>query len=365
MITLPTNQWVEVHLPHNLNDGKFGAALDTGGKHSMIALNPDNGRMYMNGGDYNGTGSGGSYRQQTFSFIPTDPNSWIIEHPECGSGNVQPKHPDFTGWFWDSKRQCFWLVPGVMANADPGNCPGETSGNTSDPGFDKDHLMQWSPTTKLWTSHWGKWNPQHGNPAPPWQSVYDPVNDTIIRPYCQNNTALDIINAETGAWSFVRYGLNAIGKNWCIDKSYLSVDYVARKIYSITGGRLYSISLDNLSTFADLGSTPQGDTSAENKTVWDSNNNVLIYHAYPYDWWAYDPKTLKWTALPNLTASGLTASGRIMGFDRISNCIIVWGQNLNQPNPRLEPGIPYMFLYRYGQQTGVTIQVAKGITVHV
>src|SRR3990172_7599460 len=59
---IPERTWVL--LPLKPHAGYETALTPTGGKHISLAWNPDNGRVYVEGGDY----YGGSYRQETWSF---------------------------------------------------------------------------------------------------------------------------------------------------------------------------------------------------------------------------------------------------------------------------------------------------------
>jgi hypothetical protein len=135
---------------------------------SPLPITPPSGRIYFNGGDYAGpTSNGGSvgttdsYRQETWSLSiaarfasPSDPGAgWRLEYPYCGpTGQIQPKHPDYTGLVWDAKRSLFYMVPGVMDSVSQGDCPGETPDKADNPGFISGKMMTFDPATQRWGS---------------------------------------------------------------------------------------------------------------------------------------------------------------------------------------------------------------------
>lgn len=106
-------------------------------KHFQPGFNTDNGRVYGTGGDHgdgnfvdkNNTQGTGSYRQETYSWdVATHisgnggDSGFTLEHAYCGvldgSGNridsrVQPEHPDFVSFTYDSARKVFWQTTGL------------------------------------------------------------------------------------------------------------------------------------------------------------------------------------------------------------------------------------------------------------
>src|SRR3990167_2900987 len=152
-VDIPARTFVLLHPPNwngvNLGDVTGNTAITYYDKHTSLALNPDNGRVYFEGGDYFGT----SYRGETWSLdvrarlSSTDPAAgWTLEYPVCGpTTQLRPKGPDFVGWTWDATRHLFWMVPGEMQPHGGGLCPGETSTYTSDPGFRYGSLVTLAP----------------------------------------------------------------------------------------------------------------------------------------------------------------------------------------------------------------------------
>lgn len=320
-----------------------------------MTLNPDDGRLYVCAGDYNGAGSSGSYRQFVLSASLAErisggtPNSgWRVDAPECGP--LQPKHPDYISFEWDANRHLFWMIPGKMMTTDnASNCPGETNVGADDPAFINSALMTFDPVNK-WAKSWPKFSPLHAHPIEFWRSVLDPVKDEIQRPYYRNTSTLDILNLGTGVWRdqpFIPQRPAGVDVN--IWHRYIATDFKARQAYAFST-RLYRWHLDTFA-FEDLGLPPQASTDDDWKCVWDSINNVLIYNAYAFGWWAYHPETKWWEQLPSMSDQFVKASGRIMEFDKVNNCVVVWGQNSTDPN--ITPSTPWMFLYRYKESTVV------------
>ncbi|MDP3768326.1 MAG: hypothetical protein Q8S13_09945, partial [Dehalococcoidia bacterium] len=185
-LDIPARTFVLLHPPKwngvNQGDVTGNTALTYYDKHTSLALNPDNGKVYFEGGDYYGT----SYRGETWSLdvkarlASTDPAvGWTLEYPVCGpTTQLRPKGPDFVGWTWDATRHLFWMVPGEMQPHGGGLCPGETSAYTSDPGFRYGSLMTFDPATKRWADYDGQTRSFHDT----WSAVYDAQTDTLVAP---------------------------------------------------------------------------------------------------------------------------------------------------------------------------------------
>ena len=318
-------------------------------KHVTPAYHPPSGRIYMTGGDYRGTPiDQQSYRQETWSFsiaermaAPANPNAgWRLEYPYCGpQGQVQPKHPDFVGWAFDSKRNVFWMVPGVMEIASE-NCPGETANRTSDPGFLLNRMMQFDPETKRWKDISGK----IGDATETWMSVYDPKHDTLIR-FGMNRSSpvAGIYDIEADRWSFAGLGRNGAGKDVWLRKEYLAPDMERRHIYAIDGvsGRLHRYDMDKRS-LADLGPVPGGPNNQENYMYvsWDAAAKVLLWvRENPPAFHAYDPETKSWQALSLAsTLPNVSARGRVLVYDPALNVTLLMGGYTDNP---------HLFLYRH------------------
>ena len=97
-IDIPLKQFVYKALT---SPNPFGGG---GTKHTRLAVDPINGRIYVTSGDFIPTPNSGpdrdSGRQETYSYSIYD-NTWVLEYPYCGpAGDVQPLHPDEVGWVW-------------------------------------------------------------------------------------------------------------------------------------------------------------------------------------------------------------------------------------------------------------------------
>jgi hypothetical protein len=313
-------------------------------KHLTPAYHPPSGRIYFTAGDYRGTVVDmQSYRQETWSLSIAERLAaranrnagWRLEYPYCGPPDqVQPKHPDFVGWTWDSRRSVFWMVPGVMEIASE-NCPGETDRRADDPGFLHRRLMQFDPETRRWKNVSG----QIGDPTETWMSVYDAKTDTIIR-FGNNRTnqAAGIYDIEKDRWSYVNLGRGAL-----IRKEYLAVDQEQRQIYAIDGvhGRLVRWDMEDRS-LRDLGPVPGGKYTHENYmyVVWDSTSKVLLWvRENPAAFHAYDPEAKSWQALSLAsTLPNVQARGRVFVHDPALNVTLLMGGYTDNP---------HLFLYRY------------------
>lgn len=351
-VTVPANRWVARPLP---------ATPYPNGKHTTGAYDPDDGRLYLEGGDYLGSDTQyyTSYRQETFSLSlaarlsdATDPHAgWQLEYPYCGpAGQVQPKHPDFIGWTWDTKRHVFWMVPGTMVN-DSTNCPGETVPAASDPAFLEDRLMTFDPVSGKWSdagvgdSHSGEWG-----------AVYDPKTDTLIHFFFGGpGEEVGVYTIATKTWSYKPLGENAIGKDIHIEDGYLAIDVTDRSVYGVDplSGRLFRYDLDS-KTITDLGPVPNGPlgTFQAIDLVWDPTNAVLLWHRNEVGgFFAYHPATAHWETLTTASdVAGVDALGRIMVFDPQLDAVVLFGQNLDtQTSAPYKAAWPYLFVYRYAK----------------
>jgi hypothetical protein len=345
LIDIPAGQWTALSLPD------IGKGISVS-KHVTGEFNPNNKLLYFTGGDY--SGSGGymqSYRQETWSlsiadrFSSTDINAgWKLEFPYCGpTGGVQPYHPDFVGWTWDSTRNVFWMVPGTMVGSSS-NCPNEPG-----PGFLGSSVMTFDPVTQKWAHH----GPASKYKNHTWQSVYDAKTDTIIQ-FAYNggngHAEAGLYNTATKTWSYVGLGFNALRKNIKINNGYMAADFEGRAIYAIDPfqGRLHRYLIDSRK-LEDLGAVPTGPTNTTNpqagNLVWDSVNKVLMWALDPWrGFHAYNPPTRTWEALPtNSNLRGIKAYGRTLVFDPSQNVFILFGCNSDS----CKPSAHYMFLFRY------------------
>jgi hypothetical protein len=350
-IDMPLKQWIALDLPNS------NPSLNNGLKHWNGAFDPDNKRIYFMGGDHFGPPYGESYRQETYSFsiaerFANKNNSsagWNLEYPYCSqSGQIQPKHPDFVGWTWDSKRKVFWMIPGTMVLFNL-NCPGEFETNVSDTQYIKGRIMTFDPNTKLWSDVGA------AGDTFTWQSVYDPVSDTIIR-FNHNGGSgaqVQVYNISTNAWIIKNLGLNSAGKDMRLENGYLAADIDGRAIYTIDwdSARLHRYHIDT-QQIEDLGIAPGGNLTCcqSPNLIWDSTNKVLLWyrHSAPFGFFAYHPNTGVWETLTTDTdLSGIPAAGVVMAYDPGQNVAILFGQNIQVAPSELLVSVPYMFIYRY------------------
>ena len=134
--SIPARTWMArpySKLPRNPDAPGFGAGIPAA-KHMNLRLNPENGKIYIIGGD----SAGSQYAndsQGTWSYdIAAD--QWTEEYPQCGSfGDVVPGGPNESGLVWDSRRHKFWLLPGFwfLVQSGIGVCEQRATWNTSSP----------------------------------------------------------------------------------------------------------------------------------------------------------------------------------------------------------------------------------------
>jgi hypothetical protein len=370
-INIPNRQWVALKLPRTKPIGIDGA------KHISCAQNPRNERIYCVGGDYNG----GSYVDQVFSFSvkeklanPSDPLSGLrLEFPRNHKGvsskpsgyslcadppAMQPKHPDYSGWFWDERIGKFWYVPGLQV-ASSDNCPNETASSVDDPLFRWKRILQFDPATGTYTDIADAGIGFNQT----WWSVLDPVTNKIIRPWYSgsNGSNLDVFDIATNTWARKRTNFNAANGNIHLTKSSLAVDRESRQVYAIDheSGRLHRFSLDlpvasnGFYIVDDLGIVPgwvKPSTGVEPKIAWDPKNRVVLHAClWCRNFYAYHPDTKQWETLGAVADNGVQASGKTFFYDEVNGVFGWFGQS--DPSPDLA-STPYLFLYRYGPASG-------------
>jgi hypothetical protein len=342
-----------------------------GSKHISGAYNPDDQRIYFTGGDHSGgaftqnTDLFSSYRQETYSLSLTDALAdsknpvagFRLEYPYCGPvGQVQPKHPDYTGWTYDSKRKVFWLVPGQAVTAES-NCDGETQNISDDPGFLwANHLMQFDPVTKKWTDAGVGIGPIDN-----WQAHYDAVNDELLDfIYDGGQGALArIYNIQQRSWRMVHMATPAANDTIRFHKGVSATDPEKRVIYAMDNlaCHLYAfdIATETASYLADC--PVPGDVASESqaKVVWDPAHQVLIYgyttDAPPYSgYYAFHPDTKAWEKLPNTTPEGqIIPNDSGMVFDPVTQAIVSFG--VGNRNPPITNSSGQIFAFLYGGPT--------------
>ncbi|RMH37796.1 MAG: hypothetical protein D6690_01510 [Nitrospirae bacterium] len=354
-IDIPTGVFVALEWPDGPPIGVENS------KHVTWAHNPIDGRLYSMGGDMSGNNDsyGNSYRQDMYSFSiaerwanKADKNAgWRQEFPYCspGGNSVQPKSPDFVGWTWDPTRNVFWMVPGTMVLPVKQACPDRTVSKDDDEHYKYKHIMTYNPfepdLTKRWTD-WGK-VPSLPGRGETWQSVYDPVTDTIIR-FGHSKQVADIYDVKTQTWTTIGFGSNAVGGTVRIGRSSLSPDFENRVIYAvdIIAGRLMRWHMDQ-QILEDLGPVPDGPYSgalADGYSAWDSVNKVLLFfHQVTHTLHVYHPDTGTWETPPQPTdPPGLVPDVKhSIVFDPYQNVLALLGHRDDNHD------YPYLYLYRY------------------
>ena len=114
--------------------GNGGSGGTYGGKHMNLAMNTDNGKMYITGGDSAGIQTGDN--QGVWSYhIPT--NTWQMEYPHCGfAGDIMPGGANESGFVYVAQQKNFVLQPGFwfLNQSGPSGCGGQiTWANTATP----------------------------------------------------------------------------------------------------------------------------------------------------------------------------------------------------------------------------------------
>jgi hypothetical protein len=372
-IDVPLKQWVAVGAPTRGNGVTWGHSITNGLKHVTIAVNPDNGRLYFTAGDYAGgpfAADQQSYRQETWSLslaarlASSDRSAgWTLEYPYCGPANqIQPKHPDFGGWTWDTKRHLFWWVPGLTLSASSGNCPGESDTNGSDPQFVSGRLMTFDTVGKMWAD---KGALPAGVPTgnENWMAHYDPVTDTLVRFARGEDLTISVYDITNQAWTS-RTFTNG-GKTIYVEQEYIAWDPDHRRAYMIDyiAAHLLRYDLD-AHIITDLGPVPHSaeiiadHISNHMMVVYDPNDDIVFwYDTIHYRFHAYHADRNEWESdLPTSTNDpGVYAYGRMMVFDKDQNVLFLGGGTADPPD--LNPGggtflQPNFYLYRYSSQGG-------------
>lgn len=344
--TMVTNEWVAV--PIGSPSVYFWPE-----KHHTQTFCPLNSRLYGHGGDthfhyidQNGSDQGSdSYYQRDFSWdvaqrFATPGNRDIgarQETPMCvGVGEVRPKHPDFVGWVWDSKRNRFWHVPGLGTTSSSHNCPTETSNYGDDPSYLQFHMMTYDPLnpSAYYTDVTSNHGTQYTGDDWPWRSCYDAIQDRIIRLELTDDfgdLVCERFNPNTNTWSYTHRTQS--GQIQDVKMQYWDFDPQRRSIYIADrfAGRLsrYDIDTNTLTNLGFLPGTPtliqgQGNiVKDKGAVVFDWHARVLIYNELmdnghgdtfgfaTYRVWRYTPDTP--TAGPN--GNGWT---QIAGFDSVT-----------------------------------------------
>ncbi len=355
-ITIPPRTFVALVPPAAA--ACIGVDPEFGLKHLSWGVHPS-GRLYALGGDYRDCANPQtqSYQQAGHSLSlaerlaagATAASGWRQEWPYCPpAGALQPKHPDFVGFPWDSKRGIFWLVPGtyfILTGQDI--CPGETGTAADDPGLLENHLLTYDPVTRTFADMGTDAGP---DVAESWMTIYDAPSDRLVRFGLDGGSGGVYVVREnaTGEWWLGGLGNDALGQTIRVSKEYMALDAETRRVYVIDGyaGRLHRFNLATL-TMEDLGPVPEGGLGVENYTypIWDSTSHVLLWFTpFTNKLYAYHPDSATWENIPIVTQpAGLLVQVRTAVYDPTTN-LALFGGGVDIPNP-------YWFVFRYSEAT--------------
>jgi len=334
-IDLPIKTWVKRRLPL-----AGQGPCPYGCKHMRLAVNPVNGRIYFEGGDYSTIDFYDSGRNETYSYSIQD-DTWRLEYPYCGpAGQYQPMHPDEVGWAFDTQRNIFWMVPGYTG-APGGGCPANGATQV------RFEIFTFDPVAKTWT-----WPHRTSIAANGWGNrfaQYDPVSDTIIQVLYNGGPGIGFYDIATDTWEFKWFSGGGD-----MSEGYSSMDLAQRKIYVVDGfsKKLWRYDMD-AKTFAIIADTPPLANETQVRTAWDSANRVLYLVDYVLGVDAslarmhiYHPDTGAWEAFPlTLSEDGGPVYGNHMVYDAAQNALVLLGGDIN-------PARPYFYLFRYGGGSG-------------
>lgn len=334
-ISLPLKTFVARDLPVT-----GSGPCPAGCKHVRLTHNPDNGRIYFEGGDYGGTNDyPESGRQEMYSYSIAD-DSWILEQPYCvPSGQYQPANPDEVTWAWDSQRHIFWMVPGYQGVS--GGCP-------QSPAPVHGKLMTFDPATKRWTLP-ARTQPPDINTGSVRFGVYDPITDTIIRFTYTGCPGVTIYDIKTDTWTRVCF----TNFNRDIAWEYTGIDVPGRAIYVLDGyaDRICRYDIDQR-TLTPLAALPANAETGQTHIAWDTANRVVFWIAgggcfnpTPASAHVYHPDTNLWETVPLTQPQGYNVSSNHIVYDPGQNAFLIIGCPSGEQSGKF-------FLYRYGNGTG-------------
>jgi hypothetical protein len=357
-VEIAARTWVSRPLP-----GWGKSPCPTGGRHQRLALNPENGRIYTVGGDWDGPGSGyTSGRNEVFSYSIAD-GDWRQEYPYYGPpGEVQPSHPDEVGWVWVPKWRKFFLLSGFFFGLQSGGEPDQSQRATYVTG-----TLTFDPLTRKWekiaesspsTGEHGKW------------AVYDPKRDQIyqFRWDGGSGSVLDRLDlsvtpprwlpAVSLAWSGGRHGAGEYLNEARLDKEYVATDFEGRWMYVIDWykQRFLRFSMDRLGIGENLGGLPASATVDATIPVWDAKNKVVIWPRQTnldgnVSIYVYKPSEYHavpgWEAQPDppMSVEGARVRGNSAIYHPEQNAVLLMCM---QTGGDVDPSLPReLYLYRH------------------
>ena len=335
-ISLPLKTFVARDLPLTGT-----GPMPSGGKHCRLAYNPDNGRIYFEGGDWGGTnGFPESGRQEMYSYAISD-GSWRLEHPYCvASGQYQPQNPDEVTFAWDSQRHIFWMVPGYQG-AVGASCP-------QTPAPVKGKMMTFDPVTKLWSLP-ARTQPPDIDTGSCRFGVYDPITDTIIRFTYAGCPGVTIYDIKTDVWTRVCFP----NFNNDIAWEYTALDVPGRALYVLDGvaDRICRYNIDQR-TLTPLAALPRNASTGESNIAWDSVNRVVLWimgggcnSTLSPSAHVYHPLTDTWETMPITQPEGYNIASNHIVYDPGQNAFVIMGCPSGELSGKF-------FLYRYADGSG-------------
>lgn len=336
-IDMPLQEWVARPTPAS---GEGPCPGDC--KHIRFAYDITDKKLWVNGGDYDG--SGGfiqSGRQETWSYSLVD-STWTLEYPYCGpSGESEPCHPDETGFVYDMSRDKFWMIPGYMG-ADNGECSGLAT-------MVRYEIMSFDPGTGDWTNE--------ARTEMPGVTIgdngfahYDPDSDQVVMFYRAGNAGAGHYDIATDTWT--KYNFTQYAR---LSKEYTAMDLKNRHIYAVDGyvDTLYRYDMD-AHVLEAMCASPPGAGETRIHLVWDPVNEVVLWPDFTTAYSelrmnVYHPDTNTWdVGKPIVQRDGLTVFGNSVGFDPVQNVLVVMGD--------VPPSSQNFFIYRYGNGVGTVAE---------
>jgi hypothetical protein len=174
--------WTKIPLPGNRISPQGSS------KHIRLVEGPG-GRVYLLGGDWGGDWGENSGRQEVYSFDPLSPTGdWRLEAPYCGTReNPVHWHTDEAGVAWDAKRGVFWKLSGTEY--------GPNDACLAEGRSVKAKVIQFNPTTKLWTVPAGFSQMRFGYVT---NGLLDVAGDQMVQ---ITDTKAFHLNLEAGTWA--------------------------------------------------------------------------------------------------------------------------------------------------------------------
>lgn len=305
-------QWVVRDMP------KTGNGPKTDWKHARLAVHPGNGRVYFCGGDYTGPREFMQSGQQGLFSYDVSGDQWHEEYPYCARpGEVNPYHPDQVGWVWDTKRELFWMLPGVQYGSS--TCDGQ-----------KGRVMTFDPRSRKWAIP--KQSRLPGGSGKRKFAQYDADTDTMIM---LENDVDCLFRPETGEWDIKKFGGNrAMSGNYTalVNRRIFCLDNKGKQVSA------YHIDRRGMSDVAKLPFDPGA--MEQTNFVHDSKRNLLIFAKFaswgwhPAQLWLFDIASKDWQKVPVDIPGVERPKGNAMVYHEPTGATLICG-GVGPANPHL------------------------------